>query len=117
MNGLFDQLAAITATADSADGITVTVNLDGQLIGLQLAPQALSLSPSRLGDEIFGLVQEAAATALREGLALVAPVAGADLTAELTSIVDSHPGAPQEVPAPAPAVEDFSQIQTWALPR
>lgn len=84
MNGLFDQLAAITATcADDDHGIEATVNLDGKLVGLSLEPQALSLSPDRLATAIFTVTQRAAAVALREGLELVAPVAGEELAAEL----------------------------------
>lgn len=120
MNGLFDQLAAITATSfDAAHGIEATVNLDGKLVGLSLEPQALSLAPDRLAAAIFTATQRAAAVALRDGLALVAPVAGEELTAELTELVETHPGAdPQPVaPAPRPPEEDFSTIETWALPR
>lgn len=120
MNGLFDQLAAITAScSDSAHGIEATVNLDGKLVGLVLEPQALSLAPSALAEAIFTVTQRAAASALREGLSLVAPVAGEELRAELTELVETHPGAdPRPVtPAPRPPEEDFSTIQTWALPR
>ena len=119
MNGLFDQLAAITAAAaDSEHGIEATVNLDGKLVGLTLEPQALSLPPDRLAAAIFTVTQRAAAVALREGLALVAPVAGADLAAELTELVETHPGADPRPAAPAPRPpEEDSTIETWALPR
>lgn len=119
MNGLFEQLAAITATCASPEGIEATVNLDGKLIGLTLAPQALSLAPATLAEAIFTVTQRAAATALREGLSLVGPAAGEELRAELTELVETHPGTdPRPVaPAPRPPEEDFSIIQTWALPR
>jgi hypothetical protein len=120
VNGLFEQLAAITASSsDSVHGIEATVNLDGKLVGLTLAPQALSLAPATLAEAIFTVTQRAAALALREGLELVGPVAGEDLRAELTELVETHPGAdPRPVaPAPRPPEEDFSIIQTWALPR
>jgi hypothetical protein len=117
VDGLFDRLASITASAaDEEHGIEATVNLDGKLVGLSLAPQALSLAPDRLAAAVFTVTQRAAAVALREGLELVAPVAGEELTAELTELVESHPGAPA-TPEPRPLKEDFSTIETWALPR
>jgi hypothetical protein len=116
VDGLFDRLASITAAAaDDEHGIEATVNLDGKLVGLSLAPQALSLAPDLLAAAVFTVTQRAAAVALREGLELVAPVAG-DLTAELTELVESHPGAPA-TPEPRPPEEDFSTVETWALPR
>lgn len=110
---LFDLLGAITATAADA-GVEVTVNLEGKLIDLDLAPEALDRGASELAAEIFRLAQQAAGVALSDGLATVAPFAGEDLTEELAEIV----GVPRTPPAPAcPADDDFSAIETWALPR
>jgi len=112
-DGVFDRLGAITATA-TGDGIEVRVNLEGRLIGLELSPHALAAGPAALGAAIFQLVQEASAIALNVGIEVLAPVAGAELTAELRSLV---------LPAPAPAArrpvdeDDFSTVETWALPR
>lgn len=76
--GLFDRLARITARA-AGDGVEVTVNLDGKLIGLELTHAALRRGADALGAEIFRLTQEASATALADGYATVAPLAGDEL--------------------------------------
>jgi len=109
---IFTTLSAITATA-TGDGISATVNLEGRLVALTLEPHALAVGPGPLATEIFRLVQEASATALNTGIEVLAPVAGDDLAAELRALV-----LPQPVPAPArPAPEDdFSSVETWAVP-
>jgi hypothetical protein len=68
--GLFDRLARISARA-TRDGVTVTVNLDGKPTGLELTDKALRLGAEPLAAEIFRLTQEAAATALAEGEAML----------------------------------------------
>lgn len=118
-DGLIGRLDRITSTAASAEhGIEVTVNLDGMLTDLRLSRQSLALSPPRLAAEIFRLAQQAAGSALSEGIEVLAPVAGAELTAELTGF----PPTPDAEPKPARrddhgGDEDFSAIETWALPR
>lgn len=112
--GLFDRLGGITATR-SSDGIEVTVNLEGRLIGLALAPHALGVDPARLAAEIFQLTQQASAAALAEGIATLAPVAGEELTAELTELLDADP--PQPARRPLDDQDDFSAVESWALPR
>jgi hypothetical protein len=108
---VFAPLSEITATA-ATDGITATVNLEGRLIALTLEPHALAAGPGPLAAEIFRLVQEASAAALNKGIEVLAPVAGEELAAELRSLV---------LPAPpvstSPTVEDdFSTVETWAVP-
>jgi hypothetical protein len=116
---VFGTLSTITATA-TGDGITATVNLEGRLIALELAPHALAAGPAKLAAEIFRLVQEASATALNEGIEILAPVAGEDLATELRALVlpDPAPTPPAATPVrPRPAPEDdFSTVESWAVP-
>lgn len=112
---VFAALSAITATA-TGDGIEATVNLEGRLIALELAPHALAAGPAKLAAEIFRLVQEASATALHAGIEVLAPVAGDDLAAELRALVLPEPTPPAPVrPRPAPE-DDFSTVESWAVP-
>lgn len=127
-DGLFDRLGRISVSAADG-GIEVRVNLEGRLIGLDLTPDALALEPAELAAEIFRLTQQASATALAEGLDALEPVAGEELTAELSEIIGARPRpAPQRVeprPEPVPASrprtlddhDDFSAVESWALPR
>lgn len=133
VDGLFDRLGQITAAAADR-GVEVRVNLEGRLVALDLSPEAMALEPDELAGEIYRLTQEASAAALSAGLATLEPVAGAELTAELSRLVADRPrprpADPAPVPAPAereqaPAVrvrtlddaEDFSAVESWALPR
>ncbi|HEV2782938.1 MAG TPA: hypothetical protein VGX25_26415 [Actinophytocola sp.] len=106
-DGLLDRLARITARA-TEHGISVTVNLDGQLIGLDLTDAALRLAPTHLASEIHRLTLQASATALAEGITTLEPLAGDELLQLLV------PPVPEPTPAP---VEDFSAIESWAVPR
>lgn len=108
---VFTQLSAITGTA-TADGIVATVNLEGRLIALALEPHALATGPDRLAAEIFRLVQEASAAALNTGIEILAPAAGEELAAELRALVLPEPTRPTP-----PADDDYSTIETWAVPR
>ena len=108
--GLFDQLAAVTARASSESGVEVTVTLDGMIIALDLAAEALRLGPDALAAEISRLTHQASAAALTLGIDILEPVAGP----ELLSLLDFDLPEP---PAPrATTDDDFSQIETWALP-
>ena len=112
---VFATLSAITATA-TGDGIKATVNLEGRLIALELAPHVLAAGPEPLAAEIFRLVQEASATALNAGIEALAPVAGEDLATELRALVLPEPTPPPPVrPRPAPE-DDFSTVESWAIP-
>jgi hypothetical protein len=105
--GVFERLAAITSSIVEG-GITVTVNLDGRLIGLELTDEAVRLDPTRLAEEIFRLTQQASASAVADGLAVLEPVAGPDLMELL-----SPPPAPR--PSSVDSAEDFSEIESWAV--
>jgi hypothetical protein len=120
---VFTHLSAITAAA-STDDVNATVNLEGRLVALTLAPQALAAGPDALAAEIFRLVQEASAAALNKGIELLAPVAGEDLAAELRALVLPEPAVlPKPAVLPEPAQprtapeDDFSTVETWAVPR
>jgi hypothetical protein len=77
--GLFERLAGITAHA-AGDGIEVTVNLDGRLIGLELTDAAIRRGAGELAAEIQRLTQLASATALADGFATLAPFEDDELT-------------------------------------
>lgn len=138
-DGLFERLGRISTTA-ADKGVEVRVNLEGRLVGLDLSVEAMGLAPEELAAEIFRLTQEASAAALSQGLAALEPVAGEALTAELSQVIADRPQPkPAErvavvevsttasttapTTAPAPRVrpldehEDFSAIESWALPR
>ena len=136
-DGLFDRLARISSAA-SGRGVEVRVNLEGRLIALDLSVEAMDLEPAELAAEIYRLTQEASAAALSAGLAALEPVAGAELTGELTEIIAARPKPRPAPPAAEPAAQpapvreapvtaprarmlddhdDFSAIESWALPR
>jgi len=131
VDGLFERLGRISCAA-TGKGVEVRVNLEGRLVGLDLSVEAMGLAPGELATEIFRLTQEASAAALSQGLAALEPVAGAELTAELSQVIADRPrpapAPPAEVvevttAAPAPRIrtldehEDFSAVESWALPR
>jgi hypothetical protein len=74
-----DELARITARESGDHGVTVTVNVDGRLIDLDLTDDALRLGAAGLAAEIHRLTRRAAAAALAEGSAILAPMVGAEL--------------------------------------
>jgi Trk K+ transport system NAD-binding subunit len=76
--GLVDRLAGITARAGGAH-VEVTVTVDGKLVGLELSDRALRLGADVLAAEIYRLTQQASASALAAGRAILEPVAGDEL--------------------------------------
>jgi hypothetical protein len=122
VDGMFDRLSRITGRAGSAaNGIEVTVNLEGMLIGLELTGDAVALGAGRLAEEIFRLTQEASGAALAKGIAILEPVAGDELTSELAELVGIRTVAsvaevPEQPAGPLDDREDFSTVYTWALP-
>jgi hypothetical protein len=99
-------LSAITASA-AADGVEVQVNVEGRLVGLSLTPQALATGHVRLAETIFRLAEEASAVALNEGIEVLAPHVDPAVTDELRALA---------IPAQK-SEEDYSAVQTWAVPR
>jgi hypothetical protein len=112
---VFTALSEITATA-TGDGIQATVNLEGRLIALELAPHTLAAGPEALAAEIFRLVQEASARALNAGIEILAPAAGEELAAELRALVLPEPAKPAPAPQRTAPDDDFSKIESWAVP-
>ena len=74
--GLGDQLDEVRGEA-SGDGVSVTVDLHGKLVGLDFDRTALSLRPDDLAAVVRRLAAEAAADALARGTAVLAEVAPA----------------------------------------
>ncbi|WP_208720266.1 hypothetical protein [Amycolatopsis circi] len=68
--GLSEGLAAIRATA-GGEGLSVTVNLHGMLVHLDIGESALELGPDALAAEISRLSAEAGTRALHQGLRAV----------------------------------------------
>ncbi|WP_406235152.1 YbaB/EbfC family nucleoid-associated protein [Nocardia sp. NBC_01009] len=98
---VYEQLAAVRATASSADGlVTVTVDGGGVLTDVQFAQEALRSTPEKLGRSVTEAGQEAARLANEQNAAITAPIAaGADAMPDLPDLV---PGAPslRDVRAP-----------------
>jgi hypothetical protein len=131
-DGLFERLGRIS-TAATDRGVEVRVNLEGRLVALELSGEAMTLTPDELAAVIFRLTQEASAVALSEGLAALEPVAGAELTGQLSEIIAGRPQpavpteeitaevaeetAEEQPERPAGEQDDFSAIESWALPR
>jgi hypothetical protein len=95
------ELGDITTTA-AADGVEVTVNVEGKLVGLSIAPEARGPGLAAL---IVRLTEEASAAALNEGIAVLAPFVAAEVTDELRALV-LPPREPEE---------DYSTVETWAV--
>jgi hypothetical protein len=76
--GLGERLDAVRREA-SASGVTVVVDLHGKPVDLAFTREALTLRPAELAGLIRELVDEAAAAAVAEGVAIVADVVPPDL--------------------------------------
>ncbi|GLZ39192.1 hypothetical protein [Actinokineospora sp. NBRC 105648] len=100
--GIVDRLGAVTASARGRHGITVTVNLEGMLTGLDLGRAARSMSGHALAAEIQALVHRASVAALSDGVDILAPFAAAELLAETQDSTAEDP-------------EDDFATQTWRL--
>jgi DNA-binding protein YbaB len=104
------QLAAITATASSADGlVTATVGPRGTLTGLQIGDAAYRrYRPAELAEQIVRATAAATVEALAGAADVLAPALphGSDPQALLFGTADLDPA--QIVPAPPrpPAVDD-----------
>jgi hypothetical protein len=80
---LSSQLASIMGNA-RGNGVLVSVDLHGKLVGLQFDQQAMYLSPDELAAKIQQLAEEASAAAMSDGVAALAEVVDDSLYAELT---------------------------------
>ncbi|MFD7658302.1 hypothetical protein ACFV4N_30380 [Actinosynnema sp. NPDC059797] len=81
--GLGERLEAIRREA-SGRGVTVVVDLHGKLVDLSFAREALTMRPDELAGVVRGLVDEAAAGAVEEGMAVVGEVVPAELLEPLS---------------------------------
>jgi hypothetical protein len=99
-------LAALRQDA-SADGITVTVDLHGKLVGLDVSRTALERGAADLASRISDLVAEAAAVAARQGLAVLATLPGVAESPLLDEIQHRLPTPPaNDAPVPTPPAPD-----------
>jgi hypothetical protein len=76
--GLGERLDAVRREA-SASGVTVVVDLHGKLVGLSFTREALAVRPVELAAVVRRLVDEAAASALAEGMSVLADVVPPEL--------------------------------------
>lgn len=99
--GLSEGLAALRATA-SGEGVSVTVNLHGMLVHLDIGESALDLGPDALAAEIARLSTEAGTRALHQGLRAVRAGCVPAVAAAVEDVLalDDEPEPP-----PAPAQE------------
>jgi hypothetical protein len=113
---------AIRATAHG-EGISLTVNMAGMLLELELDEAALSLGAERLAAEISRLTGEASTSALREGLRgikarcgdRVATMIGAQLG------IDDEPAPPAPVRPSRREITDDEEggsflVESWSAP-
>jgi len=63
----------------SRDGVTVTVDLHGKLIGLEFTDSAMKLAPAELAARIQRLTTDAGTKALAAGLTVISWAAGEDV--------------------------------------
>ncbi|WP_205673452.1 hypothetical protein [Amycolatopsis nivea] len=110
--GLSEGLAALRATA-SSEGLSVTVNMHGMLVHLDIGEPALELGPDALAAEISRLSTEAGTQALHQGLSAIragcVPAVAAAVEDELAldEVPEPTPDpaatrAPDPAPPPAP---------------
>ncbi|WP_235079029.1 hypothetical protein [Amycolatopsis orientalis] len=107
--GLSEGLSAIRATA-SGEGLTVTVDVHGMLVRLDIGEAALDLGPAALAAEITRLTTEAGAQALRQGMQAVRAGCVPAVAAAVEDALDLD-DVPEPAPAarPAPAPEPTSR--------
>lgn len=87
--GLRDQLDAITGSV-SEDGVSVTVDLHGKLIGLTLDQHVMTSRPTELAARVQRLAAFAATDALAAGMAVLADV----LDADVLDVSEPEPASP-----------------------
>ncbi|WP_406629846.1 hypothetical protein [Amycolatopsis sp. WGS_07] len=103
--GLSEGLAGIRATA-RGEGLSVTVDVHGMLVHLDIGESALELGPDALAAEISRLSTEAGTRALHQGLRAVragcvpAVAAAVEDALELGDVPDTEPPAAQKQDAP-----------------
>ncbi|WP_409181690.1 hypothetical protein F9C11_35255 [Amycolatopsis sp. VS8301801F10] len=95
--GLSEGLAAIRATA-RGEGLSVTVDVHGMLVHLDIGESALELGPAALAAEISRLSAEAGAQALQQGMRAVRAGCVPAVAAAVEDVL-----ALDDVPEPAPA--------------
>ncbi|WP_328404717.1 YbaB/EbfC family nucleoid-associated protein [Nocardia sp. NBC_00403] len=102
---VYEQLAAVRASACSADGlVTVTVDGAGVLTDVRFAQEAFRSTPEKLGKSVTEAGREAARLATEQNEAITAPIAaGADAMPDLPDLV---PGAPSLRDSGAPRRRD-----------
>lgn len=100
--GLSEGLAAIRATA-SGEGLSVTVDVHGMLVHLDIGETALELGPTALAAEISRLSTEAGARALQQGMQAIR--AGC-VPAVAAAVEDALPldDVPEPPPTPHPDI-------------
>ncbi|WP_190813306.1 hypothetical protein [Saccharopolyspora pogona] len=106
-NGLAAGLDAVRGTA-RGEGVSLAVDLQGMLVGLELDDRALALGPAGLAAEISRLSNEAGTDSLRQGMLAIQAGCGAEVAAAVGDYLISI-----EDEAEQPAPEPPSRPVTW----
>ncbi|WP_156758328.1 hypothetical protein [Actinokineospora pegani] len=111
--GLTARLDAITGTARGQHGIAATVTLAGKLVALDLGQACTRMTAAELTAELREVIWRATDSTLAEGVEVLAPVVGQEITDELVRLTAREPG-PAESTVEGESHDDFSE-QTFAL--
>ncbi|MEV6234364.1 hypothetical protein AB0L88_41515 [Saccharopolyspora shandongensis] len=96
-------LDAIRGSAQDS-GISLSVDLQGMLVDLEIDDRALALGPERLAAEIARLSGEACTDSLQQGVLAIQAGCGADVATAMVDYINSIEEQPEE-PGPAPRAE------------
>lgn len=96
------------------EGVSVTVDVQGMLVDLDIDDKGLALGPERLAAEISRLSTEAGGDALRAGLRAVKAGCTPEVAAAITDFLgidEEEPVSPAEADQPAPTAPSASTAQ------
>ena len=114
------RLDAVRGHARGQHGIHLTVTMSGMLVALDLGEACRRMTAADLTQELRSLIWQATETALAEGVEIVSPAAGPELTAELVRLTappareESTVADPQPTTVDTHPEDDFS-TRTFAL--
>ena len=99
--GLSAGMAELRGSAQG-EGVSVTVDVQGMLVELEITDRALALGPERLAAEISRLSTEAGNNVLQAGLKAIRAGCGPDVATAIAGYfkLDDAPSPPAPAPAP-----------------
>lgn len=103
--GLAAGMAELRGSAQG-EGVSLSVDVHGMLVDLQISDSALDLGPERLAAEISRLAAEASSSALQAGLRAVEAGCGPRLASTIAGYlgVEREPPTPAQPEPPAPTI-------------